>query len=391
MKNITLSSLVGVCSPNHLVSLLIKTFPEKESEILTLKPLLYTSVGMRKKLDAIRRVCGVQNYYNIIKKLHDVCHILETDLNAPILYKILEKAHVDYPKGETFQDLTVWLYLHHSELWDDFVRLSFMRSPHRQIHVCEIIPGCRSWWDYEDVSRLKKFETTITEIFSKEGFGEGAELIVDSISDGIYRAVLSLSPIGQKVTTYDATDKVKFKIKRDINARKLILVYNEKLERLWIVGRLSERKTRIALAAAWAEVFLGGTCEKEVPPPAYNLDFFLTSPLCFLHPHAFISEVRVVEMTFALGRCDVTVSLKRSDCLKPEDIQDILAHYPTAEQHLKKVRCVVVMKTPLHGIDNFDLTLSACAMSLGDAENCDDIRAAIEEVLGGFNVCSYEL
>lgn len=392
MKQMTLTSLIKMASPTHFVQLLMKVYPQYSEVIESKKSKLFDhTLTPRQKMNVIKTsICTEREYNDFIKQLSDLCQILETDLNEPILYTLLKKAHLDYPKDYSFQDLTIWLYLNHSQLWEDLLHRSFMRTPKCQAHACEIIPGVQSCWDYEAPRRIKEFEKVVPTVFEGMAVGEEAELIIDDIANGIYRAILLLSPRPRSVFTYERDAQNTFSIQPDRVARKIVLIYNEKLERLWVVGSIPERKTRIALAARWAESFLGGTCEKEAPPPTYQLETFKTLPLVFHNPHRCFKEMFITGITFAQKhnvRVKYKVFTSKTARLTREDIDCAMSIF-NHQVEVHHVDLTVLMDAPLHGIDRFDIALSPKSISLGDAENCDDIRIMIEEVLGGLNVCA---
>lgn len=392
MKEMTISTLLEVCSSHAFVSLLNATLPEYQTAFSSIEAALADKeMSTRRKINLIKRVCGNEQYFFFVKQTHDLREILALDLNAPILYNILAEMEIEPPEGCSFEDLAIWTRIHYPNVWELLKARSFRRASSRKVRDYKVTIDEAIAPRYTDAEAIATFEMETSEICSKLGIGKHVKYVFDNVEGGIYRAILFLSPIPLYVMTCNHEAAI-FKMKLDENAIKVVLVYNETTKILSIIGEIADVKARFKIAKVWSRIFVGGQCDCKTATRLHALDKFLTLPTTLTTDHPIIKALYLYEISMVeekIRRITIRTTAGHH-VLSRAAIQQTLNH-AEAEICVRNVKLTVCLRRPLHRIEKFNISLSTDTITFGGAGDFEDIRGAIKEVLEDFDVYSKRL
>lgn len=378
-----MTTFVCAVSPHQMVQLVAPLLENNQALCLSLQRMLEEdTLTPQKKLRALNKICGDEIYARFKQKIKNIHELVDCDLNVPILYNLLERVQLNYPRELSFENLTVWLYLNHPSVWNDLLALSFIRTSARKIYAYEILPTLFQGADYTDKEAIEAFELNVSKVCSAKGFGHNAHLILDDVKEGVYRAILYFTPYPKKVMTCKRKTAKSFKMKDDENALRMILVYNEAKRCFLIIGGPAEKAIRFQIVAEWAERFIGGRACQEVSTKTYNLDYFLTFPTALPTTSPLIHSIQIKSMTFGNAcRGDVVVmNHSQKPAINPVEAEEVMRLFgPSVE--LKHLVLAVKLSQRTHMIQQFNVSLSKKSLTFGEASNCEDLCAAVKETL----------
>lgn len=391
MQEMPISMFIEVCSPPTLFSFLEETLPAHKKELANVQPqLLDASISALQKINAIKRACGEEFYFIFEKNSADVREIIDLDLNAPILYNILEEAQIDFPKDLSFEDLAVWVRIYYPRIWAILKARSFRRTSSRKVHDYMLSTSLFEFSNYANPDAIAEFEAVTSQMCKRLGIGKYTKYIFDRVSDGISRSILFLSPVPLYVMTCNhAAD---FKIKLDENAIKVVFVYNEHTHVLSIIGDVSEATARLNLAKAWAHAFIGGFCEGSRPPKHYALERFLTLPTTLSPERPLIHRICLSEITLCVNTTStITIGThEKSAKIDKEILSQQLALFK-GNFDVTHVVLTVFLKHKVSRVRKFIVSLSKRSLACGAAGDFEEIRSEIKKVLEDYHVTSNRL
>lgn len=376
----SLTTFLGTCSSPLIVELLEPLMPHQEVVLRNIQVLLEDPKrSLIQRRIALKKVCGDEVYARFKLRITAICDFVDFDLNAPIFYNIIHRSGIEVPAGYSFEDLAVWLYCHHRALWDLIQARKFAQTSARCVHEYQLEPALFKAAGYEDPEAIERFQTATSAACRGLGFGDHVYLLSDSEPDeAFYRAVIFLSPIDQQVMTF----KDEFRLAQDMNTTSLVLSYDKRLQRLFLIGRKIERSVAFQIAAAWAECFLGMNCTAVDRKKCYNLQCFQSIPIALETNHPMIASMHIKSVLIGDNVLGDTMILSPKDepHIRPEQVHATLKLFPS-KAVVKRVSLRVTLTQRYHNFTHVDVSLSTKSLTFGEAGNCEDLRQAIKAIL----------